>query len=166
MLTKASATALHEGCQMCSILGTMPGGQRSLTVALKAVKLSRMHWTAAQVYALIDRQGTGAPEVVPILDALTQPNGVAWLDETLFVAQPDAILQYRGADDAVLAGKARVTSLPLHSQAIRTQHGIGAQHRGSPTRQGTDLGAARCHSAACSHLIEQYWPGWYAAPVT
>ena len=75
---------------------------------------------AAQVYALIDRQGTGAPEVVSILNALTQPNGVAWLDGTLFVAQPDAILQYIGADDAVLAGKVRVPSLPLHSQAIRT----------------------------------------------
>ena len=80
-------------------------------MALQAIEFNRMHWTAAQVYALIDRRGAGAPEVVPILNALTQPNGVAWLDGTLFVAQPDAILQYSGADDAVLAGKASL-SLP------------------------------------------------------
>ena len=78
-----------------------------------------MRLAAAQVYALIDRQGTGAPEVVPILDALTQPNGVAWLNGTLFVAQPNAILQYTGADDAVLARKARMPFLPLRTQARR-----------------------------------------------
>ena len=71
------------------------------------------------MYALIDRQGTAAPEVVFVLGTLTQPNGVAWLDGTLFVAQPNAILQYTGADDAVLAGKARATSPLLTIQARR-----------------------------------------------
>ncbi|CAK0787214.1 hypothetical protein CVIRNUC_010430 [Coccomyxa viridis] len=70
------------------------------------ISLTYISTNGSQVYALIDRQGTGAPEVVPILDALTQPNGVAWLNGTLYVAQPNAILQYTGADDAVLAGKA------------------------------------------------------------
>ena len=56
------------------------------------------------MYALLDRNGTGSPEVVPILN-LTQPNGIAWYNGSLFVAQPDAILQYAGADDAVLANK-------------------------------------------------------------
>lgn len=58
----------------------------------------------AQVYALLDWYGTGKPEVLPVVN-VTQPNGVAWLNGSLFIAQPDAILQYAGADDAVLAGR-------------------------------------------------------------
>ena len=80
--------------------------------------------------------------MVPILDALTQPNGVAWLNGTLYVAQPNAILQYTGADDAVLAGKARMPSLPLHTQARRIQQGMGTQRNSCPTRQGAVSGAA------------------------
>jgi len=72
--------------------------------AIKLEYIMTARCALAQVYALLDRYGTGKPEVLPVVN-VTQPNGLAWLNGSLFIAQPDAILQYAGADDAVLAGR-------------------------------------------------------------
>lgn len=57
------------------------------------------------MYALLDSQGTGEPETVRILGNLAQPSSVAWYNGSLFVAEPNRLLRYDGADDFVLASK-------------------------------------------------------------
>ena len=61
--------------------------------------------TVVQVYALLDLQGTGEPQTLRILKNLAQPNSVAWYNGTLFVAEPNRLLRYDGADDCIISGK-------------------------------------------------------------
>lgn len=52
-----------------------------------------------KVYALVDRNGDGrADEVHTIASGLTSPNGVAWKDGALYVAEISRILRFDGID--------------------------------------------------------------------
>lgn len=53
-----------------------------------------------KVYALVDRNGDGrADEVHTIASGLRSPNGVAWKDGALYVAEISRILRFDGVDD-------------------------------------------------------------------
>ncbi|HYG63929.1 MAG TPA: sorbosone dehydrogenase family protein [Thermoanaerobaculia bacterium] len=53
-----------------------------------------------KVYALVDREGDGrADQVHTIARGLTQPNGVAWRDGSLYVAEISRILRFDGIDE-------------------------------------------------------------------
>jgi glucose/arabinose dehydrogenase len=55
---------------------------------------------AGKVYALVDREGDGrADQVFTIARGLTQPNGVAWRDGSLYVAEISRILRFDGIDE-------------------------------------------------------------------
>ncbi|GMH39796.1 hypothetical protein BSKO_07694 [Bryopsis sp. KO-2023] len=58
------------------------------------------------VYALIDEDGDGvADQIHTVIDDKDTPNGVAWRDGSLFVAEIDKIWRYDNADKKALAGK-------------------------------------------------------------
>jgi glucose/arabinose dehydrogenase len=53
-----------------------------------------------KVYALVDRNGDGrADEVHTVASGLNSPNGVAWKDGALYVAEISRILRFDGIDD-------------------------------------------------------------------
>lgn len=53
-----------------------------------------------RVYAVIDRDGDGRAErVITIAQGLDSPNGVAWRDGSLFVAEISRILRFDGIDE-------------------------------------------------------------------
>jgi glucose/arabinose dehydrogenase len=55
---------------------------------------------AGKVYALVDRNGDGrADEVHTVASGLNTPNGVAWKDGALYVAEISRILRFDGIDD-------------------------------------------------------------------
>lgn len=59
-----------------------------------------------QVYALVDRDGTGKNvQVQHALNAEVDPNGVVWHNGSLYVAEASQITRFDNADDYVLAGK-------------------------------------------------------------
>ena len=63
---------------------------------------------AVQVYALVDREGTGAHvQLHELLTGQNQPNGVAWHNNSLYVAEVGQITRYDNPDAFALAGKVR-----------------------------------------------------------
>lgn len=53
-----------------------------------------------RVYALVDREGDGrADQVFTVARGLTQPNGVAWRDGSLYVAEISRVLRFDGIDE-------------------------------------------------------------------
>ena len=58
-----------------------------------------------KVHAVVDADGDHRVErVVEIASGLRMPNGVAWRDGSLYVAEVSRILRYDGIDEAVLGG--------------------------------------------------------------
>ncbi|HJU86451.1 MAG TPA: PQQ-dependent sugar dehydrogenase [Gemmatimonadota bacterium] len=58
------------------------------------------------VYAVLDDDEDGAAErVVTIARGLSQPNGVAWRDGSLYVAEFNRIVRYSAIDDFVTSGR-------------------------------------------------------------
>ncbi|BDA50563.1 Uncharacterized protein BB_0024 at C-terminar half [Coccomyxa sp. Obi] len=83
-------------------------GARYLTVSKlqrPPTSLAYVGTNTSEVYALLDSQGNGQPQTLRILRNLTQPSSVAWYNGTLFVAEPNRLLRFDGADDCVLSGK-------------------------------------------------------------
>ena len=58
-----------------------------------------------QVSALVDPTGTGNITVVPVLSNLDRPNGVAWHNSSLFVAEVTTISRFDDVDSYALAGR-------------------------------------------------------------
>ena len=72
-----------------------------------------------QVYALVDRDGTRANiTAVTLLSGLNTPNGVAYQDGSLRVAQVLNITRYDDVDAAALAGQVRCSSAALQVQMV------------------------------------------------
>lgn len=67
----------------------------------------------AQLYALVDRQGTGDVKVQVVASGLVRPTGVAWRNYRLWVAEPGRILRYDDIDAHVLKGEVSKVKL-LH----------------------------------------------------
>lgn len=57
------------------------------------------------VSALVDPTGTGNITVVPVLSNLDRPNGVAWHNSSLFVAEVTTISRFDDVDSYALAGR-------------------------------------------------------------
>ena len=58
------------------------------------------------VYAVVDEDADGAGDrVVAIARGLSQPNGVAWRDGSLYVAEFNRVIRYAAIDDFVSSGR-------------------------------------------------------------
>ncbi|HET6617346.1 MAG TPA: sorbosone dehydrogenase family protein [Gemmatimonadota bacterium] len=82
-------------------------GARSMTVSPAGiVYVGTREGGDGSVYALVDgdRDGT-ADRVVTIARGLRQPNGVAWRDGSLYVAEVNRIVRYAGIDRFVTSGR-------------------------------------------------------------
>ena len=70
--------------------------------------------------ALVDQDGTGRNvTATTLLSGLTAPNGVAWHDGTLYVAETRRITSYPNADAVALAGQVSVTT---HMLSLKIDH--------------------------------------------
>lgn len=59
-----------------------------------------------QVYALVDTNSNGTVDFAySILNGLDNPNGVAWRNGSLFVAEVTRVLRFDDVDAQVLSGK-------------------------------------------------------------
>ena len=75
-------------------------GARSMTQGPKGVLFVGTRESKGKVYAVLDRDGDARAEtVVTIADGLNLPNGVAWRDGALFVAEVSRVLRYDGLRD-------------------------------------------------------------------
>jgi glucose/arabinose dehydrogenase len=73
-------------------------GARSMTLSPKGILY--VGSLAGEVYALMDRNHEGkAAEVHTIASGLNMPNGVAWKDGALYVAEVSRVLRYDGIDE-------------------------------------------------------------------
>jgi glucose/arabinose dehydrogenase len=78
-------------------------GARSMTLSSKGILYVGTRGEG-KVYALVDRNKDGrADEVRTIASGLNSPNGVAWKDGALYVAEISRILRFDGIDDHLAA---------------------------------------------------------------
>jgi glucose/arabinose dehydrogenase len=82
-------------------------GARSLTLSPSGiVYVGTRDGGDGSVYAVVDDDGDGtADRVVAIARGLNQPNGVAWRDGSLYVAEPQRVIRYAAIDDFVSSGR-------------------------------------------------------------
>ena len=70
-----------------------------------------------QVYALVDLEGSGTKvQLHTLLTGQVQPNGVAWHNGSLYVAEVGQITRYDRADAYALAGLVRIQLLACCSR--------------------------------------------------
>jgi len=75
-------------------------GARSMTLSPNGVLYVGTRQRGGPVYALVDRNGDGyADRVRRIATGLDTPNGVAWKDGALYVAEISRILRFDGIDE-------------------------------------------------------------------
>jgi glucose/arabinose dehydrogenase len=73
-------------------------GARSLTLSPSGVVYVGTR-REGRVYALVDEDGDGAAErVTTVARGLSLPNGVAWRDGSLYVAEPHRVIRFDGID--------------------------------------------------------------------
>ena len=97
---------LPSGFAISTYADDVPGA-RSLTLSPAGiVYVGTREGGDGSVYALVDgdRDGT-ADRVVTIARGLRQPNGVAWRDGSLYVAEVNRIVRYAGIDRFVTSGR-------------------------------------------------------------
>ena len=82
-------------------------GARSLTLSPSGiVYVGTRDRGDGSVYAVVDEDGDGAADrVVTIARGLSQPNGVAWRDGSLYVAEFNRVIRYAAIDDFVSSGR-------------------------------------------------------------
>ena len=82
-------------------------GARSLTLSPSGiVYVGTRDRGDGSVYAVVDEDADGAADrVVAIARGLNQPNGVAWRDGSLYVAEFDRVTRYAAIDDFVSSGR-------------------------------------------------------------
>ena len=94
-----SAIRLPSGFSIAPYATDVPGA-RSMTQGPKGVLFVGTRETNGKVYAVLDRDGDArAEKVVTIATGLNMPNGVAWRDGALFVAEVSRVLRYDGLRD-------------------------------------------------------------------
>lgn len=75
---------------------------RSMTLSPNDVLYVGTRGGGGEVYAVTDPDGDGTGDrVVTVAEDLNVPNGVAWRDGSLYVAEIDRILRFDGIDEAV-----------------------------------------------------------------
>ena len=90
---------LPPGFEISVFSAEVPGA-RSMTVSPHGVLYVGTRERGGPVYALTDADGDGrADRVRKVADGLNMPNGVAWRDGSLFVAEVSRILRYDGIDE-------------------------------------------------------------------
>jgi glucose/arabinose dehydrogenase len=82
-------------------------GARSMTLSPSGiVYVGTRDRGDGNVYAVVDENGDGAADrVVTIARGLSQPNGVAWRDGSLYVAEYNRVIRYAAIDDFVTSGR-------------------------------------------------------------
>jgi glucose/arabinose dehydrogenase len=94
-----STIRLPPGFTIAPYATDVPGA-RSMTQGPKGVLFVGTRETNGKVYAVLDRDGDArAEKVVTIATGLNMPNGVAWRDGALFVAEVSRVLRYDGLRD-------------------------------------------------------------------
>ena len=94
-----STLRLPPGFAIAPYATDVPGA-RSMTQGPKGVLFVGTRETNGKVYAVLDRDGDArAEKVVTIATGLNMPNGVAWRDGALFVAEVSRVLRYDGLRD-------------------------------------------------------------------
>ncbi|GAB4814471.1 hypothetical protein N2152v2_001517 [Parachlorella kessleri] len=127
------------------VYATVPGA-RSIAVSPNSTKYDIIYvgsmTDAQKVYAVVGEKGKGNGTVVELTPSLNKPNGVAWHNGALYIAEINRILRYDNADSYAVAGKPFgqpvVVSTNLPEQA---DHGFGPDGRlyvpiGAPTDDG------------------------------
>lgn len=91
---------LPEGFRV-SLYARVPNA-RSMTLSPAGVLYVGTRRGDGEVYAVTDRDGDGTGDrVATIAEGMNVPNGVAWRDGSLYVAEIGRILRYDGIDDAL-----------------------------------------------------------------
>jgi glucose/arabinose dehydrogenase len=91
---------LPEGFAIDLFADTVPGA-RSMTLSPNGILYVGTR-DEGRVYAVVDQDGDHRAErVVTIAEGLTSPNGVAWRDGSLWVAEVHRILRFDAIDDRV-----------------------------------------------------------------
>jgi glucose/arabinose dehydrogenase len=82
-------------------------GARSMTLSPSGiVYVGTLEGADGSVYAVVDEDRDGAADrVVTIARGLSQPNGVAWRDGSLYVAEFNRVIRYAAIDDFVSSGR-------------------------------------------------------------
>ena len=82
-------------------------GARSMTLSPSGiVYVGTLEGADGSVYAVVDEDRDGAADrVVTIARGLSQPNGVAWRDGSLYVAGFNRVIRYAAIDDFVSSGR-------------------------------------------------------------
>jgi glucose/arabinose dehydrogenase len=89
---------LPPGFSIATFSGQVPGA-RSMTLSPKGILYVGTRGSG-KVYAVVDRDRDGkADEVKTIASGLRSPNGVAWKDGALYVAEISRVLRFDGIDD-------------------------------------------------------------------
>lgn len=90
---------LPEGFAISVYTADVPGA-RSMTISPAGVLYVGTRERSGSVYAVVDGDGDGFGETVYVVDSeLHMPNGVAWRDGSLYVAEVSRVLRYDGIDD-------------------------------------------------------------------
>ena len=90
------AIRLPPGFSIAPYATNVPGA-RSMTQGPKGVLFVGTRRNNGQVYAVLDRDGDGrAEKVATVASGLNTPNGVAWRDGALYVAEISRVLRFDG----------------------------------------------------------------------
>jgi glucose/arabinose dehydrogenase len=94
------------GLTIALYAGDVPGA-RSLTLSPSGiVYVGTRDRGDGSVYAVVDEDRDGAADrVLTIARGLRQPNGVAWRDGSLYVAEVHRVIRFAGIDDFVSSGR-------------------------------------------------------------
>lgn len=107
----ASTLRVARSMSSCTPHSRQQGCQRLVTAlvakrTLEHLPLTLAHPPHMQVSALVDATGTGQNvTVVPLLTQQDAPNGVAWHNNSLYVAERRRITRYDNADAFALEGQ-------------------------------------------------------------
>jgi glucose/arabinose dehydrogenase len=92
----AGAIKLPPGFSIAPYASGVPNA-RSMTQGPKGVLFVGTRVNRGKVYAVLDRDGDGrAEKVVTVASGLNMPNGVAWRDGSLYVAEISRVLRFDG----------------------------------------------------------------------
>jgi len=90
---------LPQGFEISIYTANVPGA-RSMTLSPAGVLYVGTRDRDGSVYAVVDDDGDGVAETVrEVASGLNMPNGVAWRDGSLYVAEVSRILRYDGIDE-------------------------------------------------------------------
>jgi glucose/arabinose dehydrogenase len=107
------AITLPPGFSIAPYAANVPGA-RSMTQGPKGILFVGTRRNNGKVYAVLDRDGDGrAEKVATVASGLNMPNGVAWRDGALYVAETSRILRYDGLHAWLASGGAGTAPKPV-----------------------------------------------------